>query len=244
MSLQFSDPTNKKGIIETIVRNCKSNATSYPLTEMTADVNLALDCALAIIFKSSGKWQFDDYNHTDYPMITTNLVAGQRDYPFVTDQSGNLILDVYKVMVKTGVAATDTYVEIYPVDQQSDEGVESMYDGLNAQGIPSRYDKTASSIFLDSVPSLNVDDGLQMFINRESTYFTTADTTKKPGFSGLFHEYLAIRPSYFYALRNGLANKDDLEKEMIKLEKGMEKHYRDRSKDERPVITSETINSV
>lgn len=241
MSLVFSNTTTKHGIVQLIDRNCKSNSVSYKIEDKAADANLALDKAWSIILPASGKWQFDDSNHTDYPIITTNLVSGQRDYSFTTDEQGNLILDIYKVMVKD---ASGFYQEIFPVDVQSEEGTEGFYDGINTTGVPTRYDKTANGIFLDVIPSYNSTDGLKVYINREASYFTSTDTTKKPGFAGIFHEYIALRPSYFYAMRNGLDNRKSLQEEMLQMEVDMKKHYRDRSRDEQFVITGEQINAV
>ena len=246
MSLQFSDTSTKKGIIQKIERLCKFtdgyiSGNTNLLKEFTADVNIALDEVWAMIFKSSGKWQFDDSNHTDYPFITTNLVASQRDYTFTTDEGGNLILDVYKVMCKD---PQGIYQELDPIDQQSDESTQSFFDGRNEEGTPERYDKTANGILLDLIPDYSVTAGLKVFINREGSYFTTSDTTKKPGFAGLFHKYLALAPSYEYAVANGLANKNDIRQEMLELESDIKKHYRDRSKDERFIISPQTICSI
>lgn len=245
MSLQFSDTTTKKGILQKIERLCKLGdggitSNTLRLKEFTAEVNLALDKALAIIFRAGGKWQFDDSNHTDYPFITTGLIASQRDYTFTTDEQGNLILDVYKVMVKD---ENGIFYELDPVDQQNDEDMQSFYDGVNATGKPTRYDKTANGIFLDAIPSYSSAGGLKVFINREGSYFTTSDTTKMPGFSGLFHNYIPLCVSYEYAMTNQLANKDDLYNEMSLMENNMKIHYRDRSRDEVSVITSDIINS-
>lgn len=246
MSLQFSNTTTKGGILQVIERKTKLNdggitGNTQRLKEFTSEVNLAMDKVLSIIFKSNGLWQFDDSNHTDYPIITTNLVANQRDYTFTTDEQGNLILDIYKVMVKN---EEGIYHEIYPVDQQSDEYMDGFWSGQNETGIPSRYDKTANGIFLDCIPSYNSTGGLKVFINREGSYFTTSDTTKKPGFSGLFHKYLAVVPAYEYACTNQLANKNDLKQEMLEMEADIKKHYRDRGRDETPMITGETVNSI
>lgn len=232
----------KTQIDSLIDRNCKTNSVSYTVADKTADENLALDSGFALIFKSSGKWQFDDTNHTDYPIITTNLVSNQRDYTFTTDEQGNLILDIYKVMVKD---EQGIFHEIYPVDQQSDEYMDGFWSGINNTGIPSRYDKTANGIFLDCIPSYSSTNGLKIFINREGSYFTTADTTKMPGFAGLFHEYVALEPSARYCKRNKMFDlADRYERDLIKMEGNIKKYYRDRSKDEVPIITSETINSI
>lgn len=222
-------------------RNVKANSVSYTDADLTADENLAIDRVFDIIFKSSGKWQFDDSNHTDYPFIMTSLVSGQRDYSFTTDEQGNLILDIYKVMIKD---ETGKYIEIKAVDQQSDEYTQGFWNGENTTGIPNRYDKTANGIFLDAIPSYNSTNGLKIFINREGSYFTTSDTTKKPGFAGIFHEYVALYPSYLYSMRNGLANKNDLKRDLEEMESKIQKYYRDRSKDEQLSIREEYINSI
>lgn len=224
-----------------IDRRLGTNSVSYPVSEKTADENLAIDFALALIFEVGGRWQYDDSNHIDYPIITTDLVAGQRDYSFTVDGSGNLILDIYKVMVMN---EDGVYEEIYPVDMQSEGGTENLWDGRNVQGTIYRYDKTANGIFLDQVPSANRTDGLKIFINREGSHFTVSDTTKKPGFAGSYHEYIGLRPCYRWATDNLMKNSEVLKRDMVEMEEMIKKHYRDRSKDENLVLTAEEINYI
>jgi hypothetical protein len=228
MSLQFYDSTNKSGIVDLIYSNTGADTTKYPLVEVTRDVNLALDKAFSIIFRSDGRWQFDDSNHTDYPILTTNLVSGQRDYSFTTDESGNLILDIYKVMVK---GSDGIFREITPVDQQDRTAPTTMVNGVNSTGTPTTYDKTANGIFLDLIPSYSSTGGLKIMINREASYFASTDTTKKPGFAGIFHEYLALRPSYQFGYRKGLQNTQALREEMLLMEQELAKYYGNREKD-------------
>jgi hypothetical protein len=227
MSLTFTQT------LALIDRNCKSNSTSYPLADKTADINLALDNVWATIFKAGGRWQYDDSSHADYPIITTNLVSGQRDYAFVTDEQGNVILDIYKVVM---AQPDGTFVDITPVDVQSEKDTVGFYDGLDTQGTPTKYDKTANAIFLDAIPNYSITNGLKVYINREGSYFTTADTTKKAGFAGLFHEYLALRPSYQYAYRNSLKNAPVLQNEMLKMEAAIKSHYGKRERDARQAM--------
>ena len=227
MSLSF---TQSQTLLDT---NVKSNSVSYPATEKLLDLNLGIDKALNIIFKAGGKWQFDDSNHTDYPIITTDLVANQRDYSFTTDEDGNVILDIYKVLVadEEGV-----YREILPVDVQSETNTSGFYDGLDTKGIPNKYDKTGNGIFLDPIPDYNKAGGIKIYINREASYFSISDTTKKCGISGLFQVYPVIYASYQYALRNGLPSKNDFEKEMIKMEREISDWYGGRGKDDKRII--------
>lgn len=232
MSIQFSNTTTKNGIIQIIERtlgfndgDISGNATL--LAQFTGDINLALDKAFSIIFESDGYWQFDDSNHTDYPIITTNLVSGQRDYSFTTDANSNLILEIFKVLVANSAG---TFNEIVPVDV-STGAPRSYTDGADVVGIPNTYDKLANAIFLDPIPNYNATNGLKVYINREASYFLTTDTTKKAGFSQN-QEYLAIRPSYQYASRKSLPNVVSLEKEMLRLEEGLASYYSKRARDE------------
>lgn len=238
MSIVYSNTSSKNGLLQLIERNLKlgdggitGNTTRK--AEFTADINITLDKVWDTILPNMGTWQLDDSNHTDYPIITTNLVSGQRDYSFTTDEQGNIILDIYKIMVAD---SSGVYFEIFPVDVQSQSETLGFYDGQNKTGKPTRYDKTANGIFLDLIPSYNYTNGLKIYINREASYFTTSDTTKKAGFAGIFHEYLALRPSYMYAYRNGLKNVNILKQEMLEMEQAIENHYANRAKDEKVTL--------
>jgi hypothetical protein len=251
MSLVFNDTSNLTGIVQAIYRNTGADAIKYPIKEVTADVNLAIDNFLAIALTASGKWNIDDSNQTDYPIITTNLISGQRDYSFTTDEQGNLILDIYKVMIKD---ANGRWNELMKVDQQSpnspDNPVAQMLDGQDVEGTPDRYDKTANGIFLDPIPNYSASASLKVWINREASYFTSTDTTKKPGFPGILHEYFVVRPTAYYAQRKRLDNANFWANELLKWEgdesrgfRGkIKKYYSQRSKDEMLVMTPQSIN--
>jgi hypothetical protein len=247
MSLQFSDTSTYKGIVQIYEKEISKDRTYISgnadrLKELTADVNLAFDDLVSIAIQSGGTWQFDDSNQTDYPIITTNLVSGQRDYSFVLDGSSNLILDIYKVYVKT--SSSGQFVEITPVDVQSETDMQGFYDGNNTGGVPSRYDKTANGIFLDKIPNYNSTGGLKVYINREPSYFVSTDTSKKAGIPGTLHKYLALKPALDYARRNSLASLPRLEAEVAKFEgvNGVGGLIREtfgrRTKDERPKFTT------
>lgn len=252
MSIKFNDTTNLNGLVQLFEDEVGYNpgdvsGNTVRLKKFTARVNAALDRYFAIAIQASGKWQLDDKNHNDYPFITTDLVAGQRDYSYSTDGSGNIVLDIYKVMVKDEAGI---YHEIYPEDQQSN-GSESFYDGQDLTGVPSRYDKTGNGIFLDFIPSYNSTAGLKVFINRESSYFVYTDTTKTPGYP--YHqEYFYLKPAYEQARIKGHDNYSNLEKEILKLEGNpltgqvglIAKAYGNRSKDEVDFLSPEAVDSI
>lgn len=231
-------------IIRQIEKKCGFNAgdianNTQRKSDFTNDINIALDDAFSIIFKSAGTWQFDDISHSDYPIIKTNLVSGQRDYTFTTDGSGNVILDIYKVIIKT---PTGDWKDISPVDRNIANSSVLSFEGAT-QGTPTQYDKLSNGIFLDLIPNYNSTDGLQVFINREGSYFSTSDTTKKPGFAGLFHEYLALVPAYKYARDKQLKNVNLLERDVKEMEEKISKYYATRERDIKRKMTPMVENN-
>ena len=209
------------------------------LEDFVAEENNAFSDYLTLAFKSSGRWKFDDSNHTDFPEITTNIVAGQRSYTFTTDEEGNLILDIYKVYAKE---TSKPYLELEMIDADTTGIVNGYTEGSTTQGVPYSYDKTGNIIILDPVPSASVTDGLKISINREATFFTTADTTKKPGVPGLHHKWFFLRPALDYARRNTLGSYLRLEAEVAKLEADIKNTFTIRSKDEQNRLTTPIID--
>lgn len=239
MSIQFSDTSTYRGLVQFFEKEVGYNrgdvsGNTDRLKDFAADVNVAWDDFLSIAFGPDGTWQFDDSNHTDYPFITTNLISGQRDYTFTVDGSSNIILDIYRVMCKT--SATGDYQEIYPVDQSTpdylnSESTSSFIDGRNQTGVPTRYDKIANGIQLDLIPNYDSPAGLKVFINREPSYVTYTDTTKKPGCSGNLHKWFYIKPAHDYARRHTLAQLPRLELEVAKFENVIKDSFRRRQRD-------------
>lgn len=207
------------------------------LAQWTGSINLALDKVFSIIFDADGTWQFDDSNHTTYPILTTNLVASQRDYSFTADSASNLILKIHRVFARTSTSSP--YYELLPLDVQMDDEskITKFVDGLNTTGDPTHYDKTATGLFLDPIPSANVTSGLKVYVSREGSYFATSDTTKLPGFAGLFHEYLVLEPCYRYARGARLQNQEVLKRDYKEMEKEIKKFYSKRDLHERKIIT-------
>ena len=183
-------------------------------------------------------WQFDDSNHTKHPIITMNLKTGQRDYNFTTDQQGNLVLDIYRVLAAD---SSGVFKDLTPRDQQTPNNQNSdttgFVDGQNLTGTPTEYDKTGQGIFLNLIPNYDYTDGLKVLINREGSYFVITDTTKKPGIAGLLHEIYVVAPAYKYAARKGLKSKNDLLRRKLELEAGIDEHYGFRAKDVKKRMT-------
>lgn len=216
-------------IYDKIDRCCKSNTTTYPLAKKAVDVNIAQDEALCFALKAAG-WNVDDFNQTKDPFITIDMVDGQRDYHFSYDEQSNLILGIYKVMVKD---SSGVYHTLTPKDQQSqnDTDIDGFIDGQNTEGTPLYYDKTGNGIFLDPIPSYNSTAGLKVFIDREMVQFVAGDTTKISGLDGLVHDYLYLKPSYEYARDSGLSNTERLYRDMVEARQKIYERYGRRERD-------------
>lgn len=253
MAIQFSDTTNYRGLVQLFENEIGAqrgdiSGNTEELKNFTALANNALDSYFATAIKASGTWELDDTNHDDYAVIYTTLVSGQRDYSFLTDQNGNAILDIYKVLVLPPTGST--YQELVPVDENASINA-SIIDEDGSVGTPNTYAKRANAIHFDVTPNYTVARGVKILINRESSYFTYTDTTKKPGYP--YHqEYFYLKPAKEYARIKTLTAFTNLEKEVLKLEGDVttgrvgliSQAYGRRKKDESDNISGEYINSI
>jgi hypothetical protein len=180
---------NKQQIDKRIYRFTKTNASSYPIDQMTDDENVAMDRVASLIMKADARWQFDDTNETDLPIATTDIVAGQEDYSLETAH-----LDVTMVRVKY---PDGTWHTLDPIDQ-----ADILDSEIGQTGLPTKYDKLGTSIFPLPIPNYDLDDAIELHFKRGPSYFLTTDTTKSPGFNALYHDLIALWPAYDFALRN------------------------------------------
>ena len=253
MSRKFNATSTLDGLVQCYEKEIGADygfvsGNTTRLKEFTSNTRSAWDTYIYLALKASGTWQFDDTNQTDYPIIKTNLVDGQRDYTFTSDEGGNLILDIYKVAILPSATAT-LYEEISPADQQTGGEAPDVVAESTNEGVPYTYDKTANGIFLDPKPSYNATNGLKVYINREPSYFTYTDTTKMPGCPGIHHDYFYLRPAYDHARRNNSANLASLREAVVSFEgdeeKGVigsiERYFARRSRDDRTIIKPKKI---
>lgn len=231
----FSSTANRDGLIELIERDTNTQSattSSYPLKVKTSDVNDALGNFFLLAIKAGGRFQVDDTNQTNMPVITTDLVSGQADYTFLVDGSSpsNQVLDVRTLRIKDVSGGWKTIPQI---DRETFDI--SAYQGQT--GEPREFDITGNSIVCYPTPSYNSTGGLELYISRTPSYFVSTDTTKEAGIPKLFHPYLHLRPSYFFAMIKNLPQVKGLQIEVDKLEKAIEAYYSRRNRTEKPRLT-------
>lgn len=193
--MQFSDTTNLNGLIQRIERHSLlgdgviSGDTTL-LKQVTADINETLYELTSDIIIGRDDFDWDDPYKTDYPIATTPLVAGQRDYQF--DNISFLKLkrvDITWDGVKWYKAEpfdSSTYREGFGNDTQTDAN----FDKTNPQ-----YDPKSFGFWL--YPRASADDvaaGAKARIEYTRAYdeYVYTDTTKQPPIDRPFHDLIAI----------------------------------------------------
>lgn len=219
MSIAFSQTSSPyRGAVQLYEKAILANygdvsGNSELLGQFTTWANLALDNYHLLWASAAGTWQGDDQNFTNYPIVTANIVSGQRDYQ-ITNDGTNRIVDVSAVLILSSSTATE-YELLPPIDELIYPKSEILIN--TTTGRPFQYGKLSNAIFLDPVPNYSVNNGIKMVVNREGSYFLTTDTTKIPGVPA-YHEYFYLKPAYEYARIHGLSNLAELEKAVIDLE--------------------------
>lgn len=232
--MQFSNTTTKSGIIQQLEFRTNLGDTGISgdatlLKQFTGQINDAYMKATNIIVSADGIWSWDDTNMDNLPRATTNLVADQSDYQVLNktpDSAGKQDwLDVIGVNIKNEAG------NLYKLKYRSSESFSSpRLERETATGTPYSYYMEGSQVFMDAMPSYSSTDGVEFIFNRAPIEFLSTDTTKRPGFTTLFHEYLVLVPSYWWEKYKRVGDPEQTKRDIVEMERDMAKHYNNRSK--------------
>lgn len=224
----FSDTVNNLGIVQQVRSFMRVDATQWPTYKIVNSVNNYLDLVTGYAIGADRRFQWDDTNHTKLPEGTTNLVANQSDYSFLTDEQGNSILNLTRIDI---LDSGGHYRKLIPVDQaQIPIALEEWHA---TAGLPTHYDKIADNIVrLYPKPISNVTAGLKFYFQRTPSYFAASDTTKSPGVPPILHRGFVICAAYDGALTLGLDNLQPLSIEWEKEQQKMREFFMNRNTDE------------
>jgi len=231
----FSDTAGNTGILQRVRIMARVDENQWPTVRVVNSANDWHDKVVGYLIGADKRFQWDDTNHTKLPEGTTNLVSGQSDYSFLTDEQGNKILTLLGISALPSSTAT-YYEQLKEVDRQaSDYNIETF--GM-VSGKPTGYDKIADNIIrLDHKPSESITSGLKFSFQRAGSYFAVSDTTKEPGVSPLLHRGYVIAGAYDVALTLGLKNLQALSVELAKEEDKLVKYCASRNNDFKKVMT-------
>ncbi len=235
-------------MIEDRTTTQSSTTSSYSLATKTRDVNQAYAKFMALAVRGSGRWQADDTNQTDYPIVSVDLISGQQDYAFTVDGSSptNQVLDIHRIEM---MDSAGNWILLKPLDMKDIHVALASY--MPTAGTPAFYDKTSNAVFLYPAPNYNKrlanegTAGLKFYFSRTPAYFLSTDTTKQAGIPDMFHEYLVLRPSYLYCLQKGLSDRASAYKEELKeMEDDIMQYYGSRQRDEDPRLSVDNSSAI
>lgn len=192
--MQFSDVTNKNGLIQTWefwTRSSDGTCTGTLLKQITTRINSGFDRLMPMLLAYNDQIRWDDTNHTDAPIGRINLVSGQNDYKITEDDNSLDILNITHVRVYPSSTSTQ-YVELERITADDPRVPEILSPNSSYTGIPTGFVELGPVLYLDILPNYSATSGIEVFFGREQSYFVSSDTTKEPGIPKPFHELLAL----------------------------------------------------
>jgi len=234
--MQFNPSSGEQGIVNDVYFTTGTDSTSFPIAAITRIINKINHKLGLLAWRSDRSWKVDDSNKTDLAIATATLVDDQEDYAIPTttfdikrvevlDSSGNYNKLTYRTRESIG-CAMDEYME--------------------TKGMPTEYFLEGCSIRLKPAPDTSMVTaaaGLKIYVARDVTEFTVADTTKTPGFPTPFHQLFSHEISLEYAAINGLTDKVNyLAPKVAEGERAFVDYYANRGGEIRPRLTTRSIN--
>jgi len=225
----FSDSINNLGLVQQVRQLIRLDSNQWATSKIVNSANNWLDTVAGYAIGADRRFQWDDTNHLKLPIGTTNLVANQSDYSFLTDAQNNRILTLLRIDIKD---SQGNWTQLRPIDQfQVDGALDSFYSTASQ---PIYYDKINDNVVrLYPKPATSVTDGLKFYFQRSPSYFTASDTTKEPGVASTLHRGFVIACAYDAALTLGLANLQPLFAERQKEEEKMKDYFLNRNNDQK-----------
>ncbi len=227
----FSDTTDKKGLIQdcefwTGLGDLAISGDAAKLDHFTRNINSWYHKVVTMVLASQDEWDFDDINHTDFAVLTTPLVADQRDY---TIPASEKILKIKRVDIcYDGTTNTCFKAEPFDINEMGlGNGNDTEVDARFPETEP-KYDMKANSMWIyPRADASNVTNNgiIRVEWTREVDEFVDTDTTQEPGLDEPFHRMLSVGASLDWAKAKSLKVKNDLQAEMNDYELRLKEYY-------------------
>lgn len=179
-----------------------ADTTAYPVASRVIDANIWLEKVVGMILDSQDESDYDDPNWSDYAILTTPLVANQRDYAIPVSEQ---VLQIKRIDICYD--GTNPY-RATPIDAgEIIEGLgnDTQIDSYYSKDSPV-YDTEGLSFFIyPRADATDVTNGgyIRAMWSRSPKHFTVSDWntgTVIPGFDYTFHAMLAYGPAMEYAI--------------------------------------------
>lgn len=224
--MQFSESTYSGGIVEDARFLVGANSVTYPIADLTRNINRRWEEAKNFLYLSDGTWQSAEATYS------LNLVSGTQGYTIPRTH--------IKIM----------RVEILTEDNQSkrleafdkSEIKNSVRDFENVDGEPRYYELTGQTINLYPAPNYAKTNGLTWWYQGVPDYFETSDTTSESDLIQTVDRYLSVGAGLDYAIAKVLTNKNDLQDQLNSLREQLEMIANRRNGDTNIVLQTRIIS--
>jgi hypothetical protein len=215
----------------------QSSADSGIAAWLTRQVKRANNRVTSLILTADGRYEYDDSNRADLPIVVTAIVSGQADYSIDTSY-----IRIRRVELK---GPDGVWRKLDPRDNE-DYPNDSIAQRATTTGVPTEYDIIGNSVFLGPTPNYSQAASLRFYIERAQLDFDfstnkftdgTGSASSSPGFNSLYHELLSAWPNYNYCLLNIPELAAGHFATINRLEKALVADYSRRNRDDRPQIT-------
>jgi hypothetical protein len=203
--MQFSDTTNKSGLVQdcefwTNLGDGTISGDSSLLARFTGLMNASYARTLGRLQLISPNGGAEDTNYTSQQFSFFDIVLGQNDYDFTTDEVGNTITDITGVLIQPN--GSSDYKPLDRLSLTDRNALLIMSPNATQTGTPRGYIEKNGIVFLDVLPDYGAANGGKVFYRLVPSYFTTADTNKKPGFVEGFHRIVSLDASHDWLIVN------------------------------------------
>ena len=193
--MQYNGEANSNDLVSDTHFLCGTDATSYPVKDITRNANFALDRVTALIMRFDKRWRWDDSNNTGVPIDYANLVSGTASYAVPVTY---LRLDKVRIKDSGG-----NWVSLERVDRG--ELTDAQLTG--SDGTPTRYYLIGNYIYFNVAPNYSSTNGIEYQFSRAPRYFTYTDTIATPGFAAQFHRLISLHTSRVYCEANDIGGR-------------------------------------
>jgi len=224
--MQFSDSTYSQGLVEDARFLVGANSVSYPIADVTRNLNRRWEEAKTLLYLSDGRWQSTEAIYSD------DLVSGTQGY---TIPRTHIKINRVEVLDSDGNA-----VRLTPIDK-SDVST-SITDFESTDGVPRYYELIGQTMNLYPAPNYPSTDGLKWWYQGVPTAFVTTDTTAEPDIIQTLDRYLSVGAALDYAEAKVLSNTNTLTEKLAGLKELLQEIANRRNGDENIVMRTKSIS--
>lgn len=216
------------------VRELTNTTTSdYSDASLIRDLNSEVASLRINILRDRGAMEFDDVNHPDLP-IGTFTVASDGVCKITEDEDGNVIETIHKVAYLVG----DKYVDVPRMTLG--EGNQDVLLESGSVDTPTSYYEVGNSIVFPGVSGGTA----KVWFDRVHDKILTGDTTKEPGIPEAYHQILAYRIAWNYAVDKQLSNENSILRRIQIEEDKLAQYEANRRVDESTRLEPEVIRGL